>query len=282
MLDEFGNEIIVDPTPQIDPNAQLGADKTFTQADVDKVITERLAREKKKYADYYDNKEKLEKLELENTSLKELSDVLKGANLGGTPAEQVDILREFYGLTKKQAEKAVDASTVKGADETTAYIKADRFSRTADDETVETEMERIFDIPPKSRTAEDELKIELLGKRYGNIKFGKEFNSAKSWFVKTFETTDEDFNEIIHSEEFTEFAQGSKLPLQKELEKYIKFTKKEVKKKEIPASMGSVKDTGGGNEKDYYTPAEVDMLSDKDLENPKIWEKVRKSMTKWK
>ena len=227
MLDEFGNEIIVDPTQeQIDPNAQLGADKTFTQADVDKVITERLAREKKKYADYYDNKDKLEKLELENTSLKELSDVLKGANLGGTPAEQVDILREFYGLTKKQAEQAVNAPADKGADETTAYIKADRFARTADDETVETEMERIFDIPPKSRTAEDELKIELLGKRYGNIKFGKEFNSAKSWFAKTFETTDEDFNEIIHSEEFTEFAQGSKLPLQKELEKIHQVYKK--------------------------------------------------------
>ena len=40
-------------TTGTDTDVQKGTEeKTFTQADVDKVIAERLAREKKKYADY--------------------------------------------------------------------------------------------------------------------------------------------------------------------------------------------------------------------------------------
>ena len=35
-------------------------------------------------------------------------------------------------------------------------------------------------------------------------------------------------------------------------------------------------------EKDYYTPDEVDRLTDEEMNDPKIRAKVRKSMTKWK
>lgn len=48
-----------------------------------------------------------------------------------------------------------------------------------------------------------------------------------------------------------------------------------------PAEVGKV-NSNSKAEKDYYTPEEVDRLSEKELENPKIWEVVRKSMTKWK
>lgn len=48
-----------------------------------------------------------------------------------------------------------------------------------------------------------------------------------------------------------------------------------------PAEIGKV-NSNSKIDKDFYTPDEVDKLSPSDLENPKIWEKVRKSMTKWK
>lgn len=48
-----------------------------------------------------------------------------------------------------------------------------------------------------------------------------------------------------------------------------------------PAEVGKV-NSNSKVEKDYYTPEEVDKLTEKELENPKIWEVVRKSMTKWK
>lgn len=48
-----------------------------------------------------------------------------------------------------------------------------------------------------------------------------------------------------------------------------------------PPEVGKVNSISKA-EKDYYSPEEVDKLSEKELEDPKIWERVRKSMTKWK
>lgn len=59
-----------------------------------------------------------------------------------------------------------------------------------------------------------------------------------------------------------------------------------VKAKEHATTKPKPKDIGaigsGTKEKDYYTPDEVDRLTDQELDDPKIRAKVRKSMTKWK
>lgn len=53
-------------------NDTKGADKTFTQADLDKLVKDRLERERKKYADYEDLKAKAERLsELEKQGMTE-------------------------------------------------------------------------------------------------------------------------------------------------------------------------------------------------------------------
>ena len=52
--------------------------------------------------------------------------------------------------------------------------------------------------------------------------------------------------------------------------------------KPTPPAIGAVNSQGSG-EKDFYTPAEVDRLTDADYDrNPKLMEIVRKSMLKWK
>lgn len=59
-----------------------------------------------------------------------------------------------------------------------------------------------------------------------------------------------------------------------------------VKAKEQANTKPKPKDIGaigsGTKEKDYYTPDEVDRLTDEEMNDPKIRAKVRKSMTKWK
>lgn len=59
-----------------------------------------------------------------------------------------------------------------------------------------------------------------------------------------------------------------------------------IKAKEQANSKPKPKDIGaigsGTKEKDYYTPDEVDRLTDEEMNDPKIRAKVRKSMTKWK
>lgn len=52
--------------------------------------------------------------------------------------------------------------------------------------------------------------------------------------------------------------------------------------KESPPSAGSARSGGMSPEKEYYTPEEVDRLSAKDYENPKVMARVRKSMTRWR
>ncbi len=49
----------------------------------------------------------------------------------------------------------------------------------------------------------------------------------------------------------------------------------------IPVDTGAV-GSAGQQEKEYYSPEEVDRLSSRDLDDPKIMERVLRSMTKWK
>ena len=57
--------------------------------------------------------------------------------------------------------------------------------------------------------------------------------------------------------------------------------KKAKTAKPVPPEMGAVNNVST-KEKDYYSPSEVDKLTSKDYDDPKIMENVRKSMLKWK
>lgn len=57
--------------------------------------------------------------------------------------------------------------------------------------------------------------------------------------------------------------------------------KKQRETKIAPTEIGKV-NAQSKTEKEYYSPAEVDKLTEKELSDPKIWERVRNSMTKWK
>lgn len=57
--------------------------------------------------------------------------------------------------------------------------------------------------------------------------------------------------------------------------------KRQRETKVAPASIGKI-NSNTKADKEFYTPAEVDKLSEKELNDPKVWERVRKSMTKWK
>lgn len=85
-------------------------------------------------------------------------------------------------------------------------------------------------------------------------------------------------DEVMNSQSFKDFASqfNSSTPITKVYELYEKVADKEPVK-----PMGSMKNESSKEEKTYYTSEEVDKLTEKDLENPKVFENVRKSMTKW-
>ena len=55
------------------------------------------------------------------------------------------------------------------------------------------------------------------------------------------------------------------------------YTKLNPKKKGEP--MGSMKSGQMNKVKEFYTAEEIERLTDEDLDNPQVWEAVRKSMT---
>lgn len=57
--------------------------------------------------------------------------------------------------------------------------------------------------------------------------------------------------------------------------------KKARETKPVPQNIGAV-NSSSSKEKDFYTSAEVDKLTKKDLDNPKIMKIVMDSMTRWK
>ena len=134
---------------------------------------------RKKYADYYDLKADVDRYKNDSMTLRELSDVLNVADVPGTPTEQVNALRKAYGLTKKEAEQVVNASTPK-ADDTMAFIEAEKYARKATDDDVIEEVERILELPSHKRTATDNEKVEALKSRYSAIKWKSEFDEAKN------------------------------------------------------------------------------------------------------
>ena len=49
-----------------------------------------------------------------------------------------------------------------------------------------------------------------------------------------------------------------------------------------PTSVGSMHSAAGAAEKDFFSPAEVDRLSPRDLDDPKLLNTVINSMKKWR
>lgn len=90
---------------------------------------------------------------------------------------------------------------------------------------------------------------------------------------------------VLEDNSFKDFASKFNVstPISEIYDVYQKMNnEKEVIKKEKPASPGSVKDTKVQKEKDFYTPEEVDSLTESDYDkNPKLIDIVKKSMLKW-
>ena len=82
--------------------------------------------------------------------------------------------------------------------------------------------------------------------------------------------------DVYTSQEFIDFASkfSEKIPVTEIYNIYSKMQpKKEIK------TMGSMKAGQEQKVKEYYSPEEIDRLTEDDLDDPKVWEAVRRSMT---
>jgi hypothetical protein len=104
-----------DPNP--DPKPSGEGDKTFTQSDIDRIVADRLGREKSKYADYDDLKAKAEQFdehqaanESETDKLrKQVEQLTKTQTEATTKALRAEVAMA-KGLTAAQAKRLVGAT----------------------------------------------------------------------------------------------------------------------------------------------------------------------------
>ena len=101
-------------TPQVDNNATQGAtaEKTFTQAEMDAIIGERLSRERAKYADYDEVKAKAAKYdEVEEANKTELQKAVEERDALKARIDKLEADRAHAdAVAKAAAEHGVDAA----------------------------------------------------------------------------------------------------------------------------------------------------------------------------
>lgn len=177
----------------------------------------------------------------------------------------------YKGYLQLDSHKAKELSEV----EQTSAV-SEKFENLTDEE-IERLYEHALDTDDNKRTDEQNDLLEQTKERYLKIKFYREFEDAARWFET--EYSEKDFTKIVGSNDFLEFAAGVKLPIRELVRRFLKMT--EIRETKQPvASSGSVKNYGTTVEKDYFSPAEVDRMSEEEIE--KNLENIKKSMRKWK
>ena len=223
--------------------------ETFTKEQVDDMIAKKLARKEAKIRREYENK--YSRLEtVVNTGL--------GTN---SIEESTSKLEEFY------KRKGIDIPTAPTYSEREAELlaqgEADDIISAGYDEVVE-EVDRLASIGVENMSARDKALFSKLATYRQEI---EQENEVRALGISKDE---------INSQEFKDFSSklNPNLSLKEKYEMYSQIKpKKETKK------IGSVKSGMTSQVKDYYSPEEIERLTEEDLDDPKVWEAVRKSMT---
>ncbi len=227
------------------------AEKTYTQSEVDAIVGKAKARAKAKIQKEVDRK------------YGDLENVLKAGMGKEDVGEIADDLRKFYG--EKKGIKMPEKSPYSEHDiETLARADADEIIRSGFDEVVEEE-DRLSRLGATNMTARDKALLKALTEHRQNTERGNEL--AKIGVTE----------DVYNSREFQDFA--SKFNPNTPITDIYNIYAKTQPKKDV-RTMGSMRQTQDVNAaKDYYTPEEIERLTEEDLDDPKVWDAVRRSMT---
>ena len=265
-MDEIKNEDLVTEEvvdTEVTENVEVTTEetpKTYSQEEFEAALNERLnkkldeilptkiARREAKIRKEYDKK------------YGELENVLR-AGTGKESVEEIkDTFQDFY---QKKGIKIQERPTYSDRDiEVLAKAEAEDIIRSGFDEVVE-EVDRLAQIGTGNMDKREKALFMALAEYRQNVERTTELS-------KMGVTED-----VYNSKEFSDFASkfNSNVPVS---EIYDIYKQKQPKKDIKP--MGSMKQAQT-EQRDYFTPDEIERLTMEDLDDPKVWEKVRRSMT---
>ena len=244
------HENLVEQTENVEQTTEETiAPKTYTQEEVDAIVGKAKARAKAKIEKDYQRK------------YGGLEEVLKAGTGKESVEEMTDTFAEFY---KSKGIHIPEKPTYSAKDiDVLAQAEAEDIIRSGFDEVVE-EVDRLTQLGVANMTEREKAVFKVLATHRQNAERGKELS-------KIGVTED-----VYNSQEFKDFA--GKFNANTSIKDIYDIYAKTLPKKEIK-TMGSMKQMPETGVKDYYSPEEIERLTMADLDNPKVWEAVRRSMT---
>lgn len=258
------NENFVEQTENVEQTTEqtAQAEKTYTQADVDRMVKEKLdevlpgkiARREARIRKEYDRK------------YSGLTDVLKAGTGKESVEEMTDTFQKFYSskgvkMPQKPNYSAKDIEVL-------AQAEANEIISGGFEDVVE-ETDRLAGIGIANMTDREKAVFKVLAEHRQSAERGREL--SKLGVTK----------DVYSSKEFQDFAGkfNPDTPITDIYDIYAKTQpKKEVK------SMGSMKNstTQDNGLKDYYSYEEAVKFTKKDFDNnPELYKRVQQSMPKW-
>lgn len=223
--------------------------KTYTQDEVDAIVGKRLSRQEARIRKEYDGK------------YGRLETVLKAGTGKSNVEEMTDTFEKYYtgrGIKIPQQPTYSDSDIA-----VLARAEADDIIRSGYDDVVE-EVDRLTAIGYANMTAREKAVFKTLAEHRMNAERGRELS-------KLGVTED-----VYNGKEFREFASkfNASTPI---ADIYNIFAKTKPRKEH--QTMGSMKQGQNSGAKDYYSPEEIERITMEELDDPKVWEAVRRSMT---
>lgn len=227
--------------------------KTYTDAEVDEIVKKKLYRQEQKL-----NKE----FNKQMSSYKRAEEVLN-AGLGTSNIEEAtNNLTNFYKekgikIPEYHEERTDHEIEVLAKDDANSIIDAGY-------EDIVEEVDRLAEIGIDNMSKRDKIMFQILANERTKLENEKEIAELGI-------SRDE-----IESNDFKDFSKklNPSLSLKEKYEIYS-----QTKPKKIENKMGSMKNGASSQVKDYYTEEEISRLTEEDLDNPQVWEAVRRSQT---
>ena len=251
VTEEVTEEVIEEVAENVEQTTEQTqpAEKTYTQAEVDAIVGKRLARQEARIRKDNDRK------------YGGLVEVLKTGTGKEDVGEITDTFRQFY---EKKGVKFREQPSYTDQDiEVLAKADAKSVIDAGYDEVVD-EVNRLTQIGAENMTPRERAVFIALAEHRQAAERSRELSQIGVT------------EDVYNSQEFKDFA--GKFNHDTPITDIYDIYRKTKPKKEI-RTMGSMKQTQDEGVKDYYSPEEIERLTEEDLDDPRVWEAVRRSMT---
>ena len=241
-----------EPTEEIVSETVEEPAKKYTDADVDDIVNKKLYRQKQKMERDF---------EKQMSKYKRAEEVLN-AGLGTSNIEEAtNNLSNFYKekgikIPEYHEERTDHDIEVLARDDAKTIIDSGY------DDIVE-ETDRLAELGIDNMSKRDKVMFKILADERKKLESEKEIASLGV------------SKEELESAEFKAFS--DKYPSLSLKDKYDLYS--QLKPKKTENKMGSMKNGAASVVKDYYSPEEISKLTEDDLNDPQVWNAVRKSMT---